>query len=56
MFIHEIWGRRFTREISKFQKSELGKFSPNFPLKHLITSTNSTFFRIKGKAYYLVFS
>ena len=31
---------RFTREISKFQKSELGKFIPNFPLKHVITSTN----------------
>ena len=27
-------------EISKFQKSELGKFIPNFPLKHVITSTN----------------
>ena len=31
---------RFTWEISKFQKSELGKFIPNFPLKHVITSTN----------------
>ena len=31
----------FTREISKFQKSELGKFISNFPLKHMITSTNS---------------
>ena len=31
---------RFTREIWKFQKSELGKFIPNFPLKHVITSTN----------------
>ena len=31
----------FTREISKFQKSELGKFILNFPLKHVITSTNS---------------
>ena len=31
---------RFTREISKFQKSELGKFIPNFPLKHVITGTN----------------
>ena len=29
----------FTREISKFQKSDLGKFIPNFPLKHVITST-----------------
>ena len=26
--------------ISKFQKSELGKFIPNFPLKHVITNTN----------------
>ena len=34
---------RFTREISKFQKSELGKFIPNFPLKHVITSTNKIF-------------
>ena len=32
MFIHEIWG--------KFQKRELGKFIPNFPLKHVITSRN----------------
>ena len=31
---------RFTRVILKFQKSELGKFIPNFPLKHVITSTN----------------
>ena len=27
-------------KISKFQKSELGKFIPNFPHKHVITSTN----------------
>ena len=27
-------------EISKFQKSELSKFILNFPLKHVITSTN----------------
>ena len=27
-------------EIPKFQKSELGKFIPNFPLKHVLTSTN----------------
>ena len=26
----------------KFQKSELGKFISNFPLKHVITSTNWT--------------
>ena len=31
---------RFTREIWKFQKSELGKFIQNFSLKHMITSTN----------------
>ena len=31
---------RFTREILKFQKSELGKFISNFPVKHVITSTN----------------
>ena len=31
---------RFTREISKFQKSELGKFIPYFPLKLVITNTN----------------
>ena len=31
---------RFTHEISKFQKSELGKLISNFPLKHVITSTN----------------
>ena len=30
----------FNREISKFQKSELGKFIPHFPLKHVVTSTN----------------
>ena len=41
MFIRKIWGKFscFTREISKFQKSELDKFIPNFPLKHVITST-----------------
>ena len=27
-------------KISKFQKSELDKFIANFPLKHVITSTN----------------
>ena len=26
----------------KFQKSELGKFIPNFPLKHVITNINHT--------------
>ena len=26
---------------SKLQKKELGKFIPNFPLKHVFTSTNS---------------
>ena len=34
----------FTREIWKFQKSELGEFVPNFPVKHVITSTNLTDF------------
>ena len=38
MFIREIQAK-FT---SEFQKSELGKFIPNFPLKHVITSTNDT--------------
>ena len=54
MFIHEFGENlphsffeilkflpRFTRDISKFQKGELGKFIPNFPLKHVITSTNN---------------
>ena len=39
MFKREIW-YRFTSShsgISKFQKSELGKSIPNFPLKHVIT-------------------
>ena len=36
----EFWNLPcFTREISKFQKSELSKFIPNFPFKHVITST-----------------
>ena len=26
---------------SEFQKSEVGKFIPNFPLKHVITSTKN---------------
>ena len=53
MFVPEIWGK-FTLfifrnfeisfvllgDISKFQKSELGKFIPNFPLKYAIASTN----------------
>ena len=49
MFIREIW-EKFTsfifwnfeiyfEMISKFQKSELGKFISNFPRKHVITST-----------------
>ena len=33
----EILKTRFTREISKFQKSELGKFVSNFPHTHVIT-------------------
>ena len=42
MFIREIWGK-FTSFIfwnCEISKSELGKFIPNFPLKHVITSTN----------------
>ena len=31
-----------------FQKSELGKFIPNFPLKYVITSTNN-----KGNAQFI---
>ena len=31
---------RFTWKISKFQKNELGKSIPNFPLKQVVTSTN----------------
>ena len=34
------WNLKKIWKISKFQKSELGKFIPNFPLKHVITSTN----------------
>ena len=45
MFIYEIWGKFtsliFEILILKFQKSELGKFIPNFCLKHVITSTNN---------------
>ena len=33
---------RFNREISKFEKSELGEFIQNFPLKYVITSTKKT--------------
>ena len=44
MFIREIWGnlpRSFFEILkSKFQKSELGKFFPNFPLKPVIIGTN----------------
>ena len=47
MFIREICGKftsflflDFGILIAKFQKSELGKFIPNFPFKHVITSTN----------------
>ena len=41
MFIHEIW-EKFTSFIFWifFQKSELAKFISNFPLNHVITSTN----------------
>ena len=58
MFIREIWGKFtsfifWNFEISfvsieiilkspSFQKSELGKFIPNFSLKYVITRTNQT--------------
>ena len=32
---------RFTREISKILRNDLGWFIPNFPPKHVITSTNN---------------
>ena len=44
----------FTREISKFQKCELGKFIPNFPIKHVITSANLKTLQI-GSAYWRQF-
>ena len=49
MFIREIWVKFSwfifqNFEVSKFQKGELGKFIPNFPLKHVITSTNTDVF------------
>ena len=49
MFLCEIWGKNFTREISKFQKSELGKIIQNFPYKHVITSTNTLVKIIKNQ-------
>ena len=46
MFIREICGKITSFLISlgsqKFQKIDLGKFIPNFPLKNVITSTNVT--------------
>ena len=39
---------RFTREISKSEKSELDKFIQNFPLKHVITSTNCSVTRLRN--------
>ena len=42
-FVHflKFWNLPcFTREVSKFQKSELSKFIPNFPLRHVITNIN----------------
>ena len=39
-FGENLPGSFFEILISKFQKSELGKFIPNFPLKHVITNTN----------------
>ena len=68
MLTREIWGKSTSLifrnfEISLFSlgrfqnfKSELGKFIPNFPLKHVITSSNisviSLSFFIKGKRLY----
>ena len=52
---------RFTWEISKFQKCELGKFIPNFPFKNAITSTNivllkiSIFFKLGFSVMYILF-
>ena len=55
MFIRQVWGKftSFIFEISKspsfhlggfiVSKSELGKFIRNFPLKRVITSTNSLY-------------
>ena len=63
IFIREIWGKftsfifwnfEITREISKFQKSELGKFIPNFPLKHVTTSTNHLIYNTK--IYFVIFN
>ena len=54
IFICDIWGNLphsffeilkslcFTQEVSKFQKSELGKIIPNLPLINVITSTNDS--------------
>ena len=45
MFIGEIWGKVTSLIVSdfeiKFQKNELDKLIPSFPLKHVITSTNN---------------
>ena len=35
------------RSIFEILKSELGKFIPNFPFKHVITSTNNKFHETK---------
>ena len=39
-FWENLPGTLFEILISKLQKSKLGKFIPDFPLKHVITSTN----------------
>ena len=39
-FGENLPGSFFEILTSKFQKSELGKFIPNFPVKHVITNTN----------------
>ena len=38
-----------SQKISKFEKSQLGKFIPNIPLKHVITSTNKRGVHIRLK-------
>ena len=48
----KFWNQNFL--ISKFQKSELGKFIPNFPLKHVTTSTNHLIYNTK--IYFVIFN
>ena len=51
MFIRDI-SEKFifwNVQISKFEKSELGKFIPSFPFKYVITSTNTLLVVIKSE-------